>query len=174
MRFVVLLFLASGPLALAAWGQLRVVGSIPCAGGLEVAAPPRLVTVTNAGRSARLRIETPEKTSAAVGVNLRSNCAYRVEAQLAGPQELTGVAVPLLAEEIVAAGGTGHLASNALSARFTASELRPGAPATIGGGPRISSGGTDSTVDNAILVRMRLEIPAGFAGSDVILTLRLE
>lgn len=74
---------------------------------------------------------------------------------------------------VVPANGTAHLTLDALNATVTPAELGPGAPAVCVAGRAISKGGNNTTPDNAVLIRMLLQLPGGTPDATVLFTLNL-
>ena len=74
---------------------------------------------------------------------------------------------------VVPANGTAHLTLDALNATVTPAELGPGAPAVCVAGRAISKGGNNTTPDNAVLIRLLLQLPSGAPDATVLFTLNL-
>jgi hypothetical protein len=127
-------------------GNARITGQIPCAGRLEFA--ERSVQALGPGQSARLRLR-PEGENAVVRMLVRCNCAYHLDAQVAGTGERQ---LRIISVSASPWSGTGHLRPGA-----TAGQLQTSAVTPLGGtfwsGPAVSKGGNNSTPDNAVLVQ---------------------
>ena len=149
---------------------IRVTGQIPCAGQLDLANSGPSLRGESSGRSVLARITGAGEDRVPVVLSLRTNCGYRVAATWMG----TGDAHAGIAEPTVSpANGTGHLTPSALNARVTPAELVPGAPAVCVAGGAISIGGNNTTLDNAVLIRLLLQLPRGESEATVLFTLDL-
>jgi hypothetical protein len=150
--------------------SIIVMGRIPCAGRLDLVNSGPSVRGESSGRSVQVRITSDGEDRVPVILSLRTNCGYRVAAEWKG----TGDTPVSIAEAVVLpANGTGHLTLNALKATVTPAELGPGAPADCAAGRAISKGGNDSTPDNAVHIRLLMQLPRGAPDTTILFTLNL-
>ena len=149
---------------------LRITGSIPSAGRMELANANGGLTGESSGRSVRIRIANDEGGLRPVVLTLRTNSSYSLTAEWKGP---AGTSARISRATVSPAGGTGGLRADALKAAFTEAELSPGVPAVCIRGSAISRGGNDASSDNAVLIEMLLDVPPGAANATVLFTLNL-
>ncbi|MEO8595544.1 MAG: hypothetical protein ABI759_19655 [Candidatus Solibacter sp.] len=148
MRRIVVLLLVAIPALTAPPGTIRITGQIPCAGYLAPAdAEPGLLLV---GSGTAVSIHAPPGRTSFT-LSLRTNCSYRLVAA-----QLSGAGLQVVEGAVSAAGGGAHLAASALQASIAPVALGT-APTAFASGHRVSNGGNNRTVDNAILLRIVVE-----------------
>lgn len=149
---------------------IHVTGRIPCEGRLDLVNSGPSLRGESSGRSVQVRITGVGEDRVPVVLSLRTNCGYRVAAQWIG----TADAPVWIAEAaVLPANGAGHLTLDALKATVTPAELGPGAPAVCVAGRAISKGGNNTTPDNAVLIRLLLQLPRGAPDATIRFTLNL-
>ena len=147
---------------------IRITGRIPCAGRLDLVNAGPSLRGESSGRSVQVRITGAGEDGVPVVLSLRTNCAYRVAAEWMGTADTP---VRIAEAAVVPANGTAHLTLDALNATVTLAELGPGAPAVCVAGRAISKGGNNITPDNAVLIRLLLQLPSGAPDATVLFTL---
>jgi len=150
--------------------SILVTGRIPCAGRLDLVNSVPSVRGESSGRSVQVRITATGEEPVPVVLSLRTNCGYRVAAEWNGTADTP---VRIAEAAVLPANGTGHLTLDALNATVTPAELGPGAPAVCVAGRAISKGGNNTTPDNAVLIRLLLQLPRGAQDATVLFTLNL-
>ena len=148
MKPVLLLLLAALPVFAALPGAIQVSGQIPCAGYLAPAGADSGLLLVGAGSA--VRVHTPPGR-ASFTLSLRTNCRYKLVAWRLG-----GAPLEVVEGAVSAAAGGAHLTPVALQASITPASLGTG-PAVCAGGERVSKGGNNLTVDNAILLQIVVE-----------------
>ncbi len=144
-------------------GQLHISGTIPKSGLLSLAPSPAVLPLesTTGSTSTRIRVRVrPSSGNPMITIPLiaRSNSAYRLIVKSGSPEDSEPVRVAIRSVDPIA-GGT-HLMPDATNIVAGAGELtRPSDQIVLGTGPRISRGGNNSTIDNAILVALDVELP---------------
>jgi len=149
---------------------IRITGSIPCAGRVEVAGSRSSIPGVGSGRSVRVPIPDDGGGLRPIVLSLRTNCSYGLDAEWIGP---AGTSVKVLRAAISPAGGTGRLRADALKSIFTPAELGPGTPVVCVRGAAVSRGGNDTTSDNAVLIEVLLDLPPDVPNAAVVFTLNL-
>jgi hypothetical protein len=149
---------------------IHVTGQIPCAGRLDLVNAGPSLRGESSGRAVQVRITDAGEDRVPVVLSLRTNCGYRVAAEWLGKAD-TPVSIPEAV--VLAANGTGHLTLDALRATVTPAELSPGAPAVCVAGRAISKGGNNTTPDNAVHIRLLLQLPRGVPDAAILFTLNL-
>jgi hypothetical protein len=156
---------------------IHVTGRIPCAGRLDlVNSGPSLggeslgLRGEGSGRSVQVRITDAGEDRVPVVLSLRTNCGYRVAAEWMGTADAP---VRIAEAAVLPANGTAHLTLDALKATVTPVDLGPGAPVVCVAGRAISKGGNNTTSDNAILIRLLLQLPRGVPDATIRFTLNL-
>ena len=157
------------PLSLLAQA-LHITGRIPCAGRLVLANAGPSVSGESSGQSVQVRITDVAEDRVPVVLSLRMNCGYRVAAEWMGTADMP---VRIAEGAVLPASGTAHLTLDALKATVTPAELGPGTPAVCVAGRAVSKGGNNSTPDNAVLIRLLLQLPPGAPDAAVRFTLNL-
>jgi len=151
-------------------GSISAAGRIPCAGQLQVAGPNGLGSSWPAG-SARILVQPGESGGMSVALVVRSNCPYRIDAELAGASE--DKHIELSAPDVTPYGGTGHLMRGALQARQESSVVTS-VRSALWSGPAVSRGGNNRTTDNAVQLRSRVIAAPNANGVEVIFTLSFD
>ena len=149
---------------------IHITGRIPCAGRLELVNAGPSVRGESSGRSVQVRITGAAEDRVPVVLSLRTNCGYRVAAEWMGTADSP---VRIAEAAVEPASGTAHLTPNALNATVTPAELGPGAPAVCVAGGAVSKGGNNATQDNAVLIRLLLQLPGGTPNATILFTLNL-
>jgi hypothetical protein len=144
-----------------------VTGSIPCAARLQFPqgeAPP-----VGPGGSARLRLKFDGRAPTILNLVVRSNCAYRLDAEWRGSP-----GAELRFEEVVASpfAGLAHLRANALNGQRLSSVVTSVRTA-FWSGPAVSSAGNDSTPDNAVAIHAVLRAPPAGEVGELVISLAL-
>jgi hypothetical protein len=150
--------------------MIRITGSIPCAGRVEVSGSGSSIPGEGSGHAVRVPIPGGEGGLRPVVLSLRTNCSYGITAEWIGP---AGTSVKVLPAAISPAGGTGRLRADALKSIFTPAELAPGARVVCIRGAAVSRGGNDLSSDNAVLIEVLLDVPPGVPNASVLFTLNL-
>ena len=149
---------------------IHVTGRIPCAGRLDLVNAGPSLRGESSGQAVQVRITGAGEDRVPVVLSLRTNCGYRVNAELMGTADTT---VRIAEAAVEPANGTAHLTVDALNATVTPAELGPGAPAVCVAGRAISKGGNNTTPDNAVLIRLLLQLPSGAPNATILFTLNL-
>ena len=150
--------------------SIRITGSIPCAGRVEISGTSTSLSGESSGRSVRVPIPNDQGGLRPVVLSLRTNCSYGLTAEWIGP---AGTSVKVLPGAISPAGGTGRLRADALKSTFTPAELAPGMSAVCVRGAAVSRGGNNTSSDNAVLIEVLLDLPREVPDSAVLFTLNL-
>jgi hypothetical protein len=162
MRLILPLALTSACILLAPAQVVRIAGRIPCAADLQV---------VGSRSPGRVRLDSTNGGEIPVTFTLRTNCAYKIQAELTGRLDLIVQPVKIEPQEVVPAAGQGNLMANALAVVSSGAEISPGRPAVWMEGPRVSKGGNNSTADNAILIRAVIQVLPGVRDVDAVFKL---
>jgi hypothetical protein len=157
------------PLSVSAQG-FRITGRVPCSGRLDLVNAGPSLRGESSGQSVQVRITGAGEDSVPVVLSLRTNCGYRVAAEWMGTADTP---VRIAEAAVSPANGTAHLTPDALNATVTPAELSPGAPAVCVAGRAVSKGGNNTTPDNAVLIRLALQLPSGAPDATIRFTLNL-
>ena len=112
----------------------------------------------------RLQPSLPGRT-VAVPLIARSNSPYRLLVRSAQP-------LRVVVKSVDPNGGTTHLTSDAMSVRAIEGQLAGNLDEIqLVAGPRISSGGNDSTTDNAIRLTLEVELPENVSEAELTFTM---
>jgi hypothetical protein len=149
---------------------IHIAGRIPCAGRLDLVNAGPSLRGESSGQSVQVRLTDVQEDRVPVVLSLRTNCGYRVAAEWMGTADTT---VRIAEAAVVPANGIAHLTLDALKATVTPAELGPGAPAVCVAGRAVSKGGNDTTADNAVLIRLLLQLPRGAPEATIRFTLNL-
>ena len=149
LRVPILLLVAATVFA-AATGGIQVTGQIPCVGYLAPAGADAGLLLESSGSA--VRVHAPAGR-ASFTLSLRTNCRYRLVATT-----ISGARLQIVEGRVSAAAGGAHLTPVALQASITPAALGT-APASCAAGQRVSSGGSNLTADNAILLQIVVESP---------------
>lgn len=150
MLRVPILLLVAAPVFAAAIGGIRVTGQIPCAGYLAPAGADAGLLLEGSGSAVRVRAPAGH---ASFTLSLRTNCRYRLVAT-----SLSGARLQIVEGQVSAAAGGAHLTPVALQAFITPASLGSSSVACAAG-QRVSTGGSNLTADNAILLQIVVDSP---------------
>jgi hypothetical protein len=155
-------------------GRIRIPGSIAKAGSLSLGPSDNGTVALQALREAnstqvqvRLR---PSSTARTITVPLiaRSNAGYRLLVKSVQP-------VRVVLKSVDPNAGTMHLTSDATAVRAIEAQLTGALDeVAIIAGPRISSGGNNATLDNAIRFSLEVELPQSISEADLTFTMEFE
>ena len=141
--------------------RFQISGRTTKAGSLSLAqqAPAGL-------RQVQIRLHPSLERTIDVPLIVRSNSPYRLIVK-------SSVPVRAFLKSVDPNGGTTHLTPEAISVHAIEAEV-PASPGeiTLLEGPRISTGGNDSTLDNAVRLTVGIELPDNI--SDAELTFRID
>jgi hypothetical protein len=144
---------------LAVMGQLHVTASIPPAGSVAVVSTSP--EIQYAGTVLNVR------GSGWASFLVRSNTGYRLHAKLLAMKGSGQTSIRLKGDSAMPAGGGSRLMPGAFDVRLQESEIDASSDdVVVASGPRISRGGNNSTLENAILIRVRVELPEGISEAD--------
>ena len=142
-------------------GRFQLSGRIAQSGSLALAPPDSRIqnvqAATSDARQLHVRV-MPGQPGRSVLVSLiaRSNAPYSVLA--AANAEPLRVVV----QSVHPNGGTAHLTSDATNVRSVGDVVE---------GPRISSGGNDASIDNAIRLTLEVQLPGNISEGELVLTM---
>ena len=173
IRVLVILFLSASSLAAqVSHGGFQISARIVRGGSLALAAgdPEHLQGSAIPGipglKQVQVRLR-PSSGNRIVTVPLiaRSNAPYRLAVKSDAPLRISVTSV-------TPNGGNAHLVADATNVRAVPIELVEALEeVTVVQGPRISSGGNDLTVDNAIRLAMEVEFPQTVSEANLIVTM---
>ena len=141
--------------------RFQISGSTTKAGSLSLAQQP-----PTGLRQVQIHLQPSPERTIEIPLVARSNSPYRLIVS-------SSVPVRVLLKSVDPNGGTSHLAPEAMIVHAIEAEAS-GSSGEIAvlDGPRISTGGNDSTSDNAIRLTVQVELPDN--ASDAELTFRME
>jgi len=170
IRVLVILFLSASSLAAqVSHGGFQISARIARGGSLALAAadPERVLGSAIPGlKQVQVRLR-PSSGNRIVTVPLiaRSNAPYRLAVKSDAPLRISVTSA-------TPNGGSAHLMADATNVRAVPIELVEALEeVTIVQGPRISSGGNDLTVDNAIRLALEVEFPQTVSEAELIVTM---
>jgi hypothetical protein len=167
----ILLLSASSLAAQVSRGGFQISGRIAKSGSLALAAadPERVQGSAIPGlRQVHVRLRpSSDNPTVIVPLIARSNAPYRLAVRSAEPVRISVTAA-------TPNGGSAHLMRDATNVRAVPLEFVEALEEiTVAQGPRISSGGNDLSVDNAIRLALEVEFPQTVSEADLIVTMTL-
>jgi hypothetical protein len=152
----------SAALLLILLGQLHVSVSVPPTGFLGV------VQASSGVEHAGTVVKVHGGGDAWVSFIARSNTSYRLRAKALRVRGTGQSGIRLKAESVVPAGNGSRLMTDALRMESKEVEIDSGSEdIVVASGPRISRDGNNSILDNAIVLRVRVDLPEGVAEADL-------
>jgi hypothetical protein len=100
----------------------------------------------------------------------RSNSPYRLLVKSVTTQDSANP-LQVILRSIDPSAGTRHLMPDATAVRAGGQLAVANGETTIAEGPRISNGGNDATIDNAIRLSVEIEFPQHVSEADLIFTM---
>jgi hypothetical protein len=170
IRVLLVLFLSASSLAAqVSRGGFQISARIAKGGSLSLgAADPELVqgSAIPGLRQVHVRLRpSPESHTVTIPLIARGNAPYRLAVKSDAPLRIA-------VRSATPNGGTAHLMPDATNVRAVPTELVEALEeVSVVEGPRISSGGNDLTVDNAIRLVMEVEFPQAVSEADLIVTM---
>jgi hypothetical protein len=175
--FVFLMLCGSGFAAQIPAARFQISGRTLKAGSLSVAPSDSSIASVQAStgsRQVQVRVR-PSLSDRSITVALiaRSNSPYRLLVKSVGRQNTTNPSpVRVLVRSVDPNAGSTHLTPDAINVRTIEDQLVGTLnEITILEGPRISSGGNDATIDNAIRLNLEVELPQDASETELIFTM---
>ena len=180
LRFAALLLLllsGSGFAAQIPAARFQISGRTLKTGSLSLALSDSSIApvqASNGSRQVQVRVRpSPSDRSITVPLIARSNSPYRLLVKSVGRQDSANpTPVRVLVRSVDPNAGSTHLMPDAINVRTiedqpvgTLNEI------TILEGPRISSGGNDATIDNAIRLNLEVELPQDASETELIFSM---
>jgi hypothetical protein len=150
-------------------GQIHVITSIPPAGFLGVVKTSPAVEQIGTF----LRVRKEDETS--ISFIARSNTSYRLLARVLSVKGAGQTGIRVKGDSAAAAGGGSRLMPGALTVQLTEAEIDASSLGmAVASGPRISREGNNSSPDNAIVIRVFVDLPEGVSEADFRFELALD